>query len=193
MTTTGPLTKHVALDLDDVVLDFVGGLVRAINTEVAPEPPLEVADIDTWDLSSVLDPILGESWWDWWRRRDWLWATAPAIKGAIGGIEELRRRGYFVEVVTAKPRWAEGQTWHWFWKWRPPVHRVTIVGQEHISRKSEWTEAPVLVDDKVENIEEFIKAGRQGILFTRPHNRKLLTPVGATRVADWKELLNELR
>ena len=137
-------SKHVALDMDDVVLDFVGNLVNIVNTEYGTD--LKREDIDDWDLNKFLNGVVGENWWAWWERRDWLWALAPAVPGAIGGIEHLRRNSWYIELITAKPRWAEAQTWRWLGKWRPPVHSVTIT--DIGVNKSTVTDARILVDDK---------------------------------------------
>jgi 5'(3')-deoxyribonucleotidase len=185
------MTLHIAVDLDDVVLDFVGNLVNIVNTEYGTD--LDVTDVVEWDLSKALDPILGESWWGWWKRRDWLWAQAPAIPGAIGGLERLRQAGHYLEIVTSKPRWAEAQTWRWLGKWRPPVHRVTIVDADAHPNKADFTDADLLIDDKPSNIEDFVNAGRTGLLFTRPHNAEYgrldCDPSWWTRVANWHRVI----
>ncbi len=157
---------HVAVDLDDVVLDFCGGLVTAMNTEHAAG--LTIEDIQEWDLSVILDPIIGRSWWDWLRERDWLWSNFGAIEGAIGGLEKLRRDGHYLECVTSKPQWAEASVWKWLGKWRPPFQAVTIVGVE--TCKVDFTDAAVLIDDKPKNVAQFADASRYGILYNRPHN-----------------------
>lgn len=156
---------HIAVDLDDVVLDFMGGLQEAIKTEYG----ISVPNFTKWEIADVLDPILGKRWWDWMRERDWLWSQFPALEGSIGGLVLLRGRGHYLEIVTSKPEWAEYAVWKWLGKWRPPVHRVTIVDLE--TPKIDVTDADVLIDDKVENVNQFDKDGRLGILFSRTHNR----------------------
>lgn len=180
--------KHVALDLDDVILDFVGGILRWLKTEYSAEvDPEKIVDFN---LRPFLDPIIGKNWWTAFRERDWLWPNFDAVPGAIGAIEQLRREGWYLEIVTSKPDWAEYATWKWLGKWRPKVQRVTIIGPE--DNKADYTTAPVLVDDKADNIREFIEAGRQGILFTRPHNRNANIP-GAIRAGGWADVLDLLR
>lgn len=159
---------HIAIDLDDVILDFVGNLTSILNTEY--DAGLTMDDIVDWDLKPVLDEIVGEDWWKWWERRDWLWALAPAVPGAIGSIEKLRRSGHYIEVVTAKPQWAEAQTWRWLGKWRPPVQRVTIVGLT--DRKLDATSAELLIDDRVPTVQEWHANGRRALVFARPHNKR---------------------
>jgi 5'(3')-deoxyribonucleotidase len=174
---------HIAIDHDDVLADFTGGLRRAVQTEYG----VVVPEFVEWDISVVLDPILGEPWWGWLQRRDWLWANFPAVEGAIGTLELLRKDGHYLEIVTHKPRWAEASVFKWLGLWRPPVHRVTIVDP---SESKLWaTNADLLVDDKVENCQEFWDAGRHAILFDRPHNRKAkVLATSQHRAASWSEV-----
>lgn len=144
-------------------------------------------DIHDFNLRPFLDPIIGRNWWDWMRDRDWLWENFPAVNGAIGGLDRLRRAGYYLEIVTSKPQWAEYAVWKWLGKWRPPVNRVTIVGPKDI--KAEFTDASILIDDKAENISEFILYGGEGILFSRPHNRSV-NIAGAYRADNWGQVVD---
>ena len=171
---------HWAVDLDDVVLDLTGGVRRT----VAREHGVEVPEFDSWNMDLILKPILGQPWMKWMRSKDWLWATFPAIDGAIGGLETLRRRGIYLECVTSKPEWAEPQVWKWLGLWRPPFNRVTIMGDG--TRKVDVTDATLLVDDKPQNCQEFLDEGRRAILFTRPHNLDVRARV---RCDDWRGIL----
>lgn len=157
--------KHIAVDLDDVVLDFVGGLREAVRKEYAVDIP--EGDVNKWDLHPILDPVIGGDWWVWLRNRDWIWPTFPAMDGAIGSLTKLRNEGYYLECVTSKPDWAEYATWKWLGKWRPPFQRVTIV---HHEVKANMTDAYIMVDDKPENVQGFLDSGRKGVLFGRTHN-----------------------
>lgn len=179
---------HVAVDLDDVVLDLVGGVTGV----VAREYGVEVPEITDWNMNLVLQPILGRPWMKFMRERDWLWSSFPAIDGAIGGVDTLRRRGFYVECVTSKPDWAEAQVWKWLGLWRPAFHRVTITGPE--DRKVDMTEASLLIDDKPENCEGFLQEGRRAILFTRPHNarNRQIHVAGAVRMESWRAIVDAL-
>ncbi len=176
---------HIAVDMDDVLVDFVGGLVSAIETEFGErinENQLEKAG---WNLHPLLDPIVGYSWWTWLKRREWLWANFPAVDGAIGGIERLRNQGHFMELVTAKPAWAEHNVWKWLGKWRPAFNRVTIV--ETTACKADATTADLLIDDKPGNCDHFLAQGRRAILFVRPHNRAVKTDY--VHAFSWRDVL----
>lgn len=156
---------HIAIDLDDVILDFTGGVRRAVATEY----DVEVPEFPDWHMANVLDPIIGYSWWKWMKSRDWLWKTFPAVPGAIGSINILRDQGYFIEIITSKPQWAEASVWQWMGRWRPAVDRVTIVNTES-DQKCDFTEADILIDDKPKNCEEWAATGRPAVLFSRSHN-----------------------
>jgi 5'(3')-deoxyribonucleotidase len=180
-----PDPNAVAVDLDDVVLDFLNGVVQAVNTEYGAN--LRREDIKDWDLHEVLDPIIGRSFWAWLEDRDWLWANFSAVPGAMGGLDYLRRKNYYLECVTSKPKWAEHNVWKWLGKWRPPFQRVTIVG--HSEPKVDFSDALFLIDDKPANVNEWARAGRVAILFDRPHNQeKHLLRKEVVRAHDWAEV-----
>jgi uncharacterized HAD superfamily protein len=187
-----PRHKQIAFDLDDVLLDFVGGLRAAIRKEYG----VTITDdqITGFDLHPLLDPIIGHSWWEWLRRRDWLWSNFPVMDGAIGYLERLRREGYYLEVVTSKPEWADYAVWKWLGKWRPPVQKVTIVRKD--DNKAHFSNAIVLVDDKFENCLDWVQSDpkRIALLFDRPHNRE--NPVGGIvpiiRVYDWQDTYEQI-
>ena len=130
--------EHIAIDMDDVMLDFVGGLKAAVKLEYGVEITDEQLAACGWNLHPLLDPILGRSWWKWLKEREWLWANFPAIEGSIGAVEKLRQHGYVVELVTSKPSWAAHNVWKWLGKWRPAFDRVTIVRLDQ--NKIDWTE-----------------------------------------------------
>jgi len=177
--------SHIGVDMDDVVVDFVGGLVDAMKKEhgaTITDKQLEEAG---WDLAPLLNPIIGQNWWTWLRESEWLWANFPAVDGAIGGLRTLRRDGHYLELITSKPEWAEHNVWKWLGKWRPPFNQVTIVGPK--DQKIDFTDADVLIDDKPENCKQFTDNQRVAILFERPHNRGAETQ--AFRAANWQEIL----
>lgn len=179
----------IALDLDDVVLEFVAGVCETISRDfgvnVRPE------DVTDWEFGKFLDQHIGYSWWEWLEDHAYVWGDKfKPVPGALGGIEKLRRAGHRLEIVTAKPPWAEDQLWTWLAKYKPRVHQVTIVPVEHISRKQDVTDADVLVDDKYENAVEWARSGRPAILYNRPHNAKFdAIPEGVVRAGSWARVV----
>lgn len=183
---------RIAVDMDDVVVDFIGGLLKAVKTEYGEE--IDVDSIVDWDLKPILNPIIDRKggWWKWLQDREWLWANFTVIDGAIGAIDQLRfRDGHWVEMVTSKPVWAEHNVFKWLGKWRPSFQRVTIVKVE--DKKADFTDADVLIDDKPSHCADFIASGRKAILFTAAHNRTMKTPDGVVRAGSWKEVLAAIK
>jgi 5'(3')-deoxyribonucleotidase len=147
------------------------------------------SSITDWDLHPILDPVIGHSFWKLLKDREWLWAGFPAIDGAIGHIGKLRDQGHYIELITSKPDWAEYNVYKWLGKWRLPIQRVTIVSLN--DRKVDFTEADVLIDDKPENCEGFIKAGRKAILFNSHHNQSYHAN-GMVRAMDWPDVMRKI-
>jgi 5'(3')-deoxyribonucleotidase len=180
---------HIALDLDDVVLDFVAGILETVNRDF--DANVQPSDITDWNFGQFIDDIIGQPWFEWLEEHAWLWGQKfKPVQGALGGIEKLRRAGHYIEIVTAKPPWAEDATWAWMARYKPRVHRLTIVPVDHISKKYEITDADVLVDDKWENCSEWAADGRPAILYNRPHNFHYgAPPEGVLRADDWNDIL----
>jgi 5'(3')-deoxyribonucleotidase len=167
------LKLQVAVDLDDVVVDFFAGVIDSMYREFGVYILKE--DVTSWDDNPVKmfnwkDYGYG-SWWDWMKSREWLWAGFQAVPGAIGGIAALRSQGHYVSCVTSKPDWAEHNVWKWLGKWRPGFQNVTIVDIDH--PKHTVSDADILVDDKPENIINWVESDddRLGIIFDQPWNR----------------------
>jgi len=188
----GRQVKHVAVDLDDVTVDFMPGVAHSYELEFGE--PLDISG-GTWSrpLTTLDTPALKDagykSLWAWLRDREWLWALFPAVEGAIGGIATLRARGLYVEAVTSKPLWAEHNVWKWLGKWRPAFQRVTVVntGQS----KLDFTDADLIIDDKLETCIEFVEAGRQAIWFDR-HDVQGPPPNGVWRARDWRGVITNV-
>lgn len=179
---------HVAVDLDDVVLDFMAGVFSAFEREYGVRPEYDQQPWGSAAVEFTRHPMFLESgyqnWWGWLRDREWLWATFGTVPGAIGGIKRLRAAGHYVECVTSKPEWAEHNVWKWLGRWRPAFHAVTIVTAG--DRKVDFTDADVLVDDKPQNCVEFMEVGRHAVLFDRSQRAE---HCGAYTARDWESVV----
>lgn len=187
---------HIAVDMDDVMVDFVGGLLAAVKKEYGVTITEE--QVTDWNLHPLLDPIIGYSWWDWMKKRQWLWANFPAVDGAIGSIDYLRAQGHYMELLTSKPDWARHNVWKWLGKWQADFDRVTIVPvTDSKTTKVFATDATLIIDDKPANCEGFLQYARDAILFDRPHNLKfrqdMTDPSKAMRhAANWREVIAQI-
>lgn len=179
---------HIAIDVDDVMMDFTSYVLKCIQREYGRSFGIE--EITDWDDNPLKHSRMfrnGGTWWDWLRSRDWLWARVPAVEGAIGGVQQLRDAGHFIELLTTKPEWAEWTVWAWLGKWRPAQHRVTIVPQD--GKKHECSDALILVDDALHNVVPWAATGRTALLFDRPWNRDGQRNPRVWRVHHWGEIV----
>lgn len=181
---------HIAIDMDEVIVDFVGGLLGSINLEFGTE--LTEADITEWDMGKVLDPIIGYSWWKWLKARSWLWAQYQPVPGALGGIDKLHHAGHRLEIVTSKPKWARYTVWTWMGRYRPAVDGVTIVDVGQSKRES--TDARILIDDNWDNCMDWTEHGTNdgwAYLLDKPWNSGQ-RHMGINRVSNWDDILKEV-
>lgn len=184
---------HVAVDLDDVTVDFMKNVFDCFEREFGVRPEWNGAPWGREAVALYKHPLLlaagYKDWWGWLRARDWLWGIAPAVPGAIGGISTLRARGHYVEAVTSKPEWAEPQVWRWLGKWRPPFEAVTIT--KHGQSKADATRADIIIDDKLETCIDFTTDGREAVWFNRATDAGLPpSTVGLHMARSWAEVLD---
>lgn len=187
--------NHVAIDLDDVTVDFWPGVLAAFELEYDVRLP----DMHPWsdEAKAFAKHLLFvesgyKDWWGWLREREWLWARFGAVPGAIGGIKRLRQAGWYVEAVTSKPVWAEHNVWKWLGHYRPAFNRVTIItnGQE----KVDFTDARVIVDDKLATCVSFNEHGRGGVLFDRTGGHTDAPELGPylRQARNWEDVIAHL-
>jgi 5'(3')-deoxyribonucleotidase len=189
------LFPDVAFDADDVVIDFVGGICETLSRDYGVDVNPE--SITSWNFGQFIDHIIGEDWWTWMEKHAWLWHEKfKPIPGAIGSLETLRREGWRLELITAKPAWAEVAVWAWLGRYArvPTFQTVTIVPQPNVTgqKKHDVSSATILVDDRPENCHEWQESreDRLAILFDRPHNHHDHELV---RAKDWRHVVELLR
>lgn len=174
---------HIAFDMDDVVLAFTEGVMETVNRDY--DANLSTEDVVDWYFGKYgLDEVLGRSWWAWMQDHNWLWSEKfKPVPGAVGYVEDLRRQGYYLELITSKPPWAEHHVYAWLGRYfkGPSFQTVTIIDATQSSKynvaKSQVSDADVLIDDRDKNVMEWVESSesRHAIVFDRPWNRNLVT------------------
>lgn len=177
----------VALDMDEVIVDFVGGLLGAINAECGSD--LRYENVTRWDMSPLLDPVLGRSWWGWLAERADIWSGFAPVDGALEGIDALKAAGHTIEVVTAKPDWARHTVWGFLAAHRPRVDAVVIVDG---TPKHDASDAWLLIDDNADNCTGWAASGRPAWIKTSPWNINEALPDGVMRVTGWADICGRL-
>ena len=184
----------IAVDLDDVVVDFFARVVQCYNKEFGERVAVE--DVTGWDDNPIKksshfgDGQMFPNWWAWWESRG-LWSDCDAIDGAIGGLYELHADGHQVELLTSKPVWARPDLYKWLHEWNPYFDSLTIVDENSPDKlsKAEVSDATLLIDDRPSNVYSWADAGRPAILFTQPWNVGTKLYRHTYRASSWRDLL----
>ena len=184
----------IAVDLDDVVVDFFARVVKCYNKEF--DELVSVDEVTGWDDNPIKkSPHFGDgkmfpNWWAWWESRG-LWSDCDAIDGAIGGLYALHAAGHQVELLTSKPVWARPDLYKWLHEWNPYFDSLTIVDEDARPKlsKAEVSGATLLIDDRPSNVFEWNEAGRPAVLFTQPWNVGMRLFRHMYRASDWRTII----
>ncbi len=101
----------VGVDMDGVVCDLHQPWLAAYNADY-PEAPLRREDCYLYDLSKLVASKCGRRIYNYLNEDD-LYATAPALPGALEGVRALRAAGCRVVFVTSTGRALAGQKRAW--------------------------------------------------------------------------------
>lgn len=163
------MTKTILLDMDDVLVDFIGG-AAAIHGHTR-ESLYKVWPKGNWDMCPALGLTI-DQWWEpihregalWWSCLDplpWMWELIDVATKEVGP------EGWYVVSAPSpcetshqgKVRWLQKQFGAGF-------DRFCLTQHKHLFSKP----GVVLVDDREKNCRRFTKAGGQGLLFPARNN-----------------------
>jgi 5'(3')-deoxyribonucleotidase len=152
------------VDMDGVLVDFVGGALRRHNREVENWPAGE------FNMAKVL-AMPKRQFWDGLGRAEF-WATLEATPEAHELIALLEAEFGSWELCilsspTRDPQCAAGKV-EWLQRCLPEYQRRFLIGPE--KRFCAGPEC-LLIDDADHNVDRFREAGGCAILFPRPWNR----------------------
>lgn len=160
------MINTILLDMDGVITDFVGGVCKAFNK--ANPYPEETRDYSFWhawpDIS--FDDVNAICNQEFWHNLEWMYDGRETLRAIMGtlGLESVYLATYPMPNI-------ESPTGKWLWvQDNLPVYlKRTIITQ---APKTLLVQPDALIiDDKDENVEEFVVAGGQGILVPRHWNR----------------------
>jgi 5'(3')-deoxyribonucleotidase len=178
------MKTRIAIDVDEVLRDFVGQIQNLIQQEtgIQTERPKQYY-YDTLDETGVS-----------FRKKIWgtgEWAE-PVFVGAP--VKPKAKTGYHmfcddpqfeVYIVSSQKKGTELHTDKWLLKNGFDRHVRNI----YTSKK---LEAPcqILIDDKIENVQDYLDEARMGVVMDAPHNQHEQLPY---RVFDLIEAYNLLK
>lgn len=163
----------ILLDLDEVLVDFIGGACKAFNVDKAKL--LECWTPGEWDIVPPLAAAKGfrltpEFFWAVINERgERFWEELELLPWAqqiLDLVTEVADEWFIISAPSLCPTSYAGKTrWlkNYFGK---DFDRFTITPHKELFAK----EGVLLIDDRAENVEKFIKAGGDGLVFPRYHN-----------------------
>lgn len=185
---------HIAVDMDDVLVDFVPAVLHGINRDFGTK--VSLGDVTSWDMDegALADVNFGHGrgWMDWLKDNRDVWRYADLMPGAFSGLHRLRNAGHTLEILTCKPAWAEYIVWMFMVYYDIPPQKVTILPPD--GHKERHSEADILIDDALHHVLPWSDTCRPAILFDRPWNRhhKGGLPGRVVRANGWAGILETL-
>lgn len=181
MTLRRPTRKRVLVDLDGVVYDFHSCLKYLVEAHFGVRLPPVDELFDRWDgHKRYLDTEMEHWLWTEGVEKYGLFRHGHVLRGAIDGLN-LISQDYDIIIGTHRPPNARQDTLEWIAFNRIPCKEVVLLWNEE---PKSWIDADVIIDDKPENVVDFIISGRYGILWSRPWNRDLQATVDGRVVAQ---------
>lgn len=164
--------RRVLVDLDGVVYDFHSTLKYLIETHFGIQLPPVQELFDRWDGHKRYITVDMEHWlWTEGVEKFGLFRHGHVLKGAIDGLQQLSVENDII-IGTHRPPNARQDTLEWIAFNRIPCKEVVLLWNEE---PKAWVDADVIIDDKPDNVLDFIIGARYGVLWSRPWNQNAET------------------
>ena len=152
---------RVLIDLDGVVRDFVGSLLRVYN-RVHPKHKVQTVNSRRLEdffpigpgIYKFMEPGLAEE----------IIENALPLPDALEALKRWKNE-YEIVIVTSQPENIRALTYTWIGKHDLPTNEV------HITFQKTAIAGAVLLDDFTDNLQEFADSGRLAICLDQPWNQ----------------------
>jgi len=153
---------RVLIDLDGVIRDFVGSLIR-VYKQVYPDhqiQPITSRQIEDFfpigtDIYRFMEPGYIED----------IMENALPYPGALEALQHWKNE-YEIVIVTAQPDFIKSSTYIWIGKYKIPTNEV------HITYYKSQIPGIALLDDYADNLQEFADSGRMAVCLDQPWNQQ---------------------
>lgn len=158
---------RIFVDLDGVLADFVGGALETFNQ---PSPWSQEKNLGNYEIDKLLNLSTTKFWEP--LNSHAFWASLDKLIDGFNMLEYLETyypqgQIYISTSPTLSPESSSGKH-EWIAKHLPKYSRRTFIGPI----KEVFAEIPnsILIDDSDSNVEKFIAAGGNAILWPQPWN-----------------------
>jgi 5'(3')-deoxyribonucleotidase len=172
--------NRVIIDVDGVLRDFIGSLIRVYLREypghkVKPVNSRKLEDF--FPIKEKIYPFMDETFaWE-------ILAEAYPYSETIEALEGWEKE-FKIIIATTQPPFGRSPTFYWLGKHRVPCDEIHVTSEKHL------LSGVALLDDFVDNLEKFAATGRLAVCMDRPWNRHWKGPRVKT-VDDFFAIVSE--
>lgn len=157
---TGGVKPIILLDMDGVVADFVGAIIKSHKLDIQHD------DWTDWNYHREVG-LTDDEFWEPTYGSDWWFIDVEAYSWATGLFTALREIGTVVFCSTPNDAInCAADKARWLNHYLGNHQEMVFTKHKHLLAKPNV----VLIDDKDSNIHDFQKAGGHGVLFPQPWN-----------------------
>lgn len=190
---------RIAIDLDGVCYDFTAAFRRTVRRHRPGMTSTDMPDATRWEFYKDWGLTTNEFFdlCSWGIKDRIIFGKGVPFTGTQEALETLRSRGDQIVFVTDRANLDPNQsdlikdlTCRWLDR-----HRIMQTQDElHFEGDKTKVDWDVLLDDKVENYDAALAAGRDCWLFDRPYNRdtSFLSTVIRNRVKTWFQFIQRM-
>ena len=156
------IRNRVIIDIDGVLRDFIGSLIRIYQREYPGHKvkPVESRKLeDFFPIAEKIYPFMDGKF------SDEILIEAPAFPGAIEALEKWQNE-FEIVIATTQPLHGRAPTLIWLGKHQIPSNEI------HITSEKQQLPGIAILDDFSENLEKFAATGRLAVCMDRPWNRE---------------------
>lgn len=191
--------KSIALDCDEVLMEFVSGICFYNNSTYKTFfERKHFKSYNFWEtLGGTRDSShkLVEEFYN-----SSVFDNLRPIKGAVPGVNTLKKKGHELFVVTSRPIHIADKTksslYNYFLKSFSEVYFSSEWHHNgHIGKKSEVCKSigiELIVEDNIDNALDCASKGVEVILLDAPWNQTSSNYMGIHRVSDWNGILKKI-
>lgn len=183
---------RIAIDIDGVLRDFVGSVHKQLikHQLVVPETPQP--KITAWDMHQFYPEIPKEKIYQFIFNSGYTWsifADAEPYPGAKQFVEDLEAAGHVVGLVTSQNKNGWRGTVSWMHYTGVSASNIHCIRFDRGEKSKSNLGYEVLLDDKPENVQDFIDNGGKAFLFDQPWNQESALP----RVHSYQEFIEKIK
>jgi len=177
----------IGMDIDGVIVDLVTAILPLLSKACGRS--VCHRDIYCFDIGKALhiEKQMQDIWAEVYSSN--MLRSAPPIKGAIVGLNELR--GHINWLVTQRPKSAKKDTERWLRDKKIKYDNLEFVSG--VAKHSVANDFDVFLEDNLEQACAIAEAGINSLLLDQPWNQSSALPQKCRRVQDWDAIVTHIK